>query len=184
MFDKLKHHWNVTNRREFFTQAGSGLAGHRPGRHAAIRTDTPRHRVIRWRPRSRTSTPKRQVHHLVFHGRRAPATWICSIPSPRWRSMPVSRCRRRTIPKHCRALWAPRHNGLYPTRHTFKQYGESGLWVSDWLPNIAEHMDDIAVLRSCTADGVNHVGAVCQMNTGEILAGRPSHGRLGDLRSG
>ena len=26
MLDKLKHHWNVSNRREFFTQAGSGLA--------------------------------------------------------------------------------------------------------------------------------------------------------------
>ena len=27
MIDKLKHHWNVSSRREFFTQAGSGLAG-------------------------------------------------------------------------------------------------------------------------------------------------------------
>src|SRR5215813_7830993 len=27
MMNKLKHHWNVGSRREFFTQAGSGLAG-------------------------------------------------------------------------------------------------------------------------------------------------------------
>src|SRR6476660_435460 len=27
MIDRLKHHWNVTTRREFFTRAGSGLAG-------------------------------------------------------------------------------------------------------------------------------------------------------------
>ena len=79
-------------------------------------------------------------------------------------------------PETLQSAFGTTHNGLYPTRHTFKQYGESGLWVSDWLPNIAEHMDDIAVLRSCQADGVNHVGAVCQMNTGEILAGRPSMG--------
>src|SRR5215471_6130984 len=26
MLSTLKHHWNVTNRREFFTRAGSGLA--------------------------------------------------------------------------------------------------------------------------------------------------------------
>ena len=26
MLDRLQHHWNVTNRRQFFTQAGSGLA--------------------------------------------------------------------------------------------------------------------------------------------------------------
>ena len=25
MLDKLKHHWNVSSRREFFTRAGSGL---------------------------------------------------------------------------------------------------------------------------------------------------------------
>ena len=37
-------------------------------------------------------------------------------------------------------------------------------------------VDDIALIRSCWADGVNHVGSVCQMNTGSILAGRPSLG--------
>jgi hypothetical protein len=26
MMNKLRHHWNVSNRREFFTRAGSGLA--------------------------------------------------------------------------------------------------------------------------------------------------------------
>jgi len=50
------------------------------------------------------------------------------------------------------------------------------LWISDWLPNIAEHADDLAVIRSCQGDSINHVGGVCQMNTGDILAGRPSMG--------
>ena len=67
-------------------------------------------------------------------------------------------------------------NGLLPSRRTFKQYGQSGLWVSDWLPNIAEHADELAVIRSCQSDAVNHVGGVCEMNTGDILAGRPSMG--------
>ena len=66
--------------------------------------------------------------------------------------------------------------GMFPSRRAFKQYGQSGLWVSDWLPNIAQHVDDIAVLRSCHTDAVNHVGGVCEMNTGSILAGRPSLG--------
>jgi len=48
--------------------------------------------------------------------------------------------------------------------------------VSDWYPHIAEHVDKMTVLRSCRADGLNHVGSVCQMHTGEILAGRPSMG--------
>ena len=68
------------------------------------------------------------------------------------------------------------NNSLMPTRRTFKQHGQSGIWVSDWLPNIAQHVDQMAVIRSCWADGLNHVGSVCQMNTGDILAGRPSLG--------
>ena len=67
-------------------------------------------------------------------------------------------------------------NTLLPTTRTFKQHGESGLWVSDWYPHVAEHTDKLAVIRSCYADGLNHVGSVSQMNTGSILAGRPSLG--------
>jgi hypothetical protein len=65
---------------------------------------------------------------------------------------------------------------LLGSKRTWKQYGQCGMWVSDWLPHIATHADDIAVLRSCWADGINHSAGVCQMNTGSILAGRPSLG--------
>ncbi|MEO8371814.1 MAG: DUF1501 domain-containing protein [Candidatus Solibacter sp.] len=67
-------------------------------------------------------------------------------------------------------------NTLMPSTRTWKQYGQSGMWVSDWYPKMAEHVDDITMFRSCRADGLNHVGSVCQMNTGSILAGRPSMG--------
>ena len=67
-------------------------------------------------------------------------------------------------------------NTLLASRRKFAQHGQSGLWVSDWYPHVARVADDIALIRSCWADGVNHVGSVCQMNTGSILAGRPSLG--------
>jgi hypothetical protein len=67
-------------------------------------------------------------------------------------------------------------NPLLACKRKFAQHGQSGLWVSDWLPHIARHVDDIAVIRSCQADGLNHVGSVCQMNTGSILPGRPCLG--------
>jgi hypothetical protein len=67
-------------------------------------------------------------------------------------------------------------NTIMPTQRQWAQHGESGLWVSDWYPHIAGHADDLAVIRSCWADGLNHVGSVCQMNTGSIIAGRPSLG--------
>ncbi len=65
---------------------------------------------------------------------------------------------------------------LLGSKRTWKQYGQSGLWVSDWFPNVAEHADDLAVIRSCVSDGINHAGGVCQMNTGSIFGGRPSLG--------
>jgi len=67
-------------------------------------------------------------------------------------------------------------NTIMPTKRTFKQHGQSGTWVSDWYPHVAQHVDKLCVVRSCWADGLNHVGSVCQMNTGSILAGRPSLG--------
>ena len=68
------------------------------------------------------------------------------------------------------------NNTLMAPQRKWKQHGKSGIWVSDWLPNVAQHADDLCVIRSCWADGLNHVGSVCQMNTGDILAGRPSLG--------
>lgn len=65
---------------------------------------------------------------------------------------------------------------VLPCQRKWKQHGESGLWVSDWLPNIATCADDLAVIRSCWTNGINHSGGVCQMNTGSQFAGRPSLG--------
>lgn len=67
-------------------------------------------------------------------------------------------------------------NTLLPSQRTFARHGESGMWVSDWYPHVAKVVDDICLIRSCWCDGINHVGSVCQMNTGSILAGRPSLG--------
>jgi hypothetical protein len=65
---------------------------------------------------------------------------------------------------------------LLESKRSWKQYGQSGLWVSDWFQNVAQHADDLAVLHSCVSDGINHAGGVCQMNTGSIFGGRPSLG--------
>lgn len=67
-------------------------------------------------------------------------------------------------------------NGLLACQRKWTQYGESGLPVSDWYPHVGECADDLCVFRACTSDALNHVGGICQMNTGSILAGRPSLG--------
>lgn len=65
---------------------------------------------------------------------------------------------------------------LMPSKRRWKQYGNSGTWVSDWLPHTAQHVDDLAIIRSCWGNGLNHSNGVCQMNTGSTLGGRPSLG--------
>ena len=65
---------------------------------------------------------------------------------------------------------------LLEAPRSWKRHGQSGLWASEWMPHIAEHMDDIAVIRSCWTNGINHAGGVCQMNTCINFAGRPSLG--------
>ena len=68
------------------------------------------------------------------------------------------------------------NNPLLASQRKWQKYGESGIEISDWYPNVAAHADDLCVIRSCVSDALNHVGGVCQMNTGSILAGRPSLG--------
>jgi uncharacterized protein (DUF1501 family) len=68
------------------------------------------------------------------------------------------------------------NNALLASQRTFRPAGQSGIPVSDWLPHLATCADELTVIRSCWADGLNHVGSVCQMNTGSVLAGRPSLG--------
>ncbi len=65
---------------------------------------------------------------------------------------------------------------LLADKRTWKQHGQCGLWISDWLPHIATCADDVCVIRSCWANGLNHSNGVCQMNTGSIIGGRPSLG--------
>jgi hypothetical protein len=67
-------------------------------------------------------------------------------------------------------------NPLLATRRSFARHGQSGIEISDFLPCVAQCADDLAVIRSCWADSVNHPQAVYQMNTGSILMGKPSLG--------
>ena len=61
-------------------------------------------------------------------------------------------------------------------KRTWKQHGESGLWISDWMPQLGAVADDLCVIHSCVSDGINHASGVSQMNTGSLFGGRPSLG--------
>jgi hypothetical protein len=58
----------------------------------------------------------------------------------------------------------------------FKQRGESGLWISDLLPETAKHADRLCVIHGMHADTGNHAQSFLQLHTGERLRKRPSLG--------
>ncbi len=59
---------------------------------------------------------------------------------------------------------------------SFKQRGQSGLWVSELFPHLAEVADDLTVIRSLFAETSNHTPATFQANTGFRLNGFPTLG--------
>ncbi len=67
-------------------------------------------------------------------------------------------------------------NPLLAPLKPFRPRGQSGIEISDFLPKISEHADELCVLRSLHGDSVNHPQSVYQMNTGSILMGHPSVG--------
>lgn len=65
---------------------------------------------------------------------------------------------------------------LLASPYRFRQYGESGMWVSELYPHLAEHVDDLCFIHSLQADSNNHAPASYQMHTGDIRAGKASLG--------
>ena len=58
----------------------------------------------------------------------------------------------------------------------FRQRGQSGLWVSDLFPHLAEVADELTVIRSMVAETSNHTPATFQENSGFRLNGFPALG--------
>jgi hypothetical protein len=59
---------------------------------------------------------------------------------------------------------------------TFKRHGKSGQELSELLPGLAQHADDIAIIRTVQTAQFNHAPAQIFMNTGHQIPGRPSFG--------
>lgn len=58
----------------------------------------------------------------------------------------------------------------------FNQHGESGMWVSELMPETAKHVDKLCMLNGMYADTGNHAQSFHQLHTGERLRKRPSIG--------
>lgn len=167
---------HLTSRRDFLFKMGGGFAG------LALAALLERDGLLAdAQPRELNPLAPQSPHHtaratsvifLFMEG--GPSHLDTFDPKPE-----LTRCHGQPLPASFGTIITPMGVGganLMASQRTFGKFGQSGLDVSDWLPHMASCADDLAVVRSCWANGLNHVGSVCQMNTGSILAGRPSLG--------
>jgi hypothetical protein len=173
--DRPPHRLVPMTRRDWLLHAGAGFGGLAlgdlmardvPAGSEAI--PTPGGSMSPWR----LAATARSAIFLFMEG--GPSHIDTFDPKPE-----LNRLAGRPLPPSFRPVITPMGEGRAPlmaSPRKWKQHGQSGLWVSDWLPHIATCADDLAVIRSCWSNGLNHVGGVCQMNTGSTLAGRPSLG--------
>lgn len=65
---------------------------------------------------------------------------------------------------------------IAPSKFSFKRYGESGMWVSELLPQTSRMVDDMLFVRSMYTEAINHEPAISFMQTGNQNTGRPCLG--------
>jgi hypothetical protein len=173
----VPHHQPVLGRRDFLTRSGAGfgalalnyLLGGTAVRAASGATD------------ASTATASAAAHHL---GRAKSVIWLFMEGGPSHLDLLdpkplLNRLAGQSLPSSFREpITAMGEKGapLLASPRTWRRYGQSGLWASDWIPHMAGCLDEIAVIRSCWTNGINHSGGVCQMNTCIDVAGRPSLG--------
>jgi hypothetical protein len=158
------------SRREFLAAAGGGLgmlaassllAGDRSALGAEADGGPLAPKAAHFEPRAKS------VIWLFMHG--GPSHVDLFDPKPdlaKYAGQPLPDTFRRDVAK----------NALLGPVRPFRPRGESGIEISDFLPHIAGCADDLCVIRGMHGDSVNHPQSVYQMNTGNILMGRPSVG--------
>jgi hypothetical protein len=171
------HHALAASRRDFLARAGGGLGLlallhllERDGRAESLALQS--ENLLVARPPQHRPTARSVIWCFLDGG---PSHIDLFDPKPalgRLDGKPLPSSFKRPVTAMGRTAYTP----LLASQRRFRRHGQAGTWVSDWYPEIATCVDDLAILRSCYADGLNHVGSVCQMNTGSILAGRPCLG--------
>src|SRR4030095_12521880 len=65
---------------------------------------------------------------------------------------------------------------LMKSPFAWRQYGDSGTWVSELFPSLSRHVDKMAFIHSCWTQSNNHSPALFMMNTGGTRMGFPCVG--------
>jgi hypothetical protein len=166
---------NASTRRDFLWQAGGGfgavaltalLAEDGFFARAAAVSDTP----LTPRPTHHPATAKAVICLFMYGGVSHLGTFDFKPE--------LNRRSGQAMPNLDRdPLFKVRHPGkLLGSMCKFRKYGQSGIEVSDFFPNLARRVDAMCILRAMRADSFAHGSGLLQMNTGYLRQGYPSLG--------
>src|SRR5688572_3721096 len=65
---------------------------------------------------------------------------------------------------------------IAPSKYKFAQHGQNGMWVSELLPWTSKMVDEMCFIRSMHTEAINHEPAICYMQTGNQITGKPCLG--------
>ena len=165
----VPHHDRPTDRREFLARAGGGFGAIALSGMLASSVNAKRFVAA---PDGHHPATAKSVIFLFMEGgpsqldtfdRKPLLNQLAGQPLPNTFREPLTAMGEKNAP-------------LLPTKRKWSRHGESGLEISDWFPNVAKHADELAVIRSCFGEVINHSGGCNLMNTGSTLGGRPSLG--------
>jgi hypothetical protein len=162
------------NRREFLLRAGGGFGALALAALSAEETARATQPVVSnplaVRPPHHRPRAKSVIFLFMFGG--PVGDWTLFDPKPtleRWHGRPMDHI---DPADHL-------HNTppvVMQSPFRFSRHGQSGLEISECFPELARCADDLCVIRSMHAENNNHRPAIFQLNTGSVLAGRPSMG--------
>jgi hypothetical protein len=168
-------------RRTFFSQAGLGLGaialGTLLGPEALAQETGKGHAGVAGNPlapkKPQHLAKARSIIYLDMSG--APPTLDMFDYKPKLVEMNMQPCPE-SLRKGERFAFIKGVPNMLGTPYKFKQYGQSGAWVSEVLPHTAGIVDDIALIRSMNTDQFNHAPAELFLYTGSANAGYASMG--------
>ena len=65
---------------------------------------------------------------------------------------------------------------IAPSKFQFEKVGQCGMWVTELLPWTKKVVDEMCFVRSMYTEAINHEPAICLMQTGNQVTGRPCLG--------
>ncbi len=65
---------------------------------------------------------------------------------------------------------------IAPSKYSFAQHGDCGMWVSELLPYTSRMVDQMCFIRSMHTEAINHEPAISFIQTGNQVTGRPCIG--------